>query len=295
MSKSQRNNSTLTGDAQPLSVTVEQIRTSVHAVFLEFDEAGRDSFEAEIVKLILAAVQSVAPPPLPVTVEQEREVLIEAIADAIADDRPSTEMCLAIDALILAVQQSAHQEMAKLKLDLEIKQSVIDEVRGEYRQLAKAINSAWPERSPATLWELTQRVERMRRADADAHPETQTPVQSVVHDGRQEEQEKEIQRERTSATEGDGASGLVPAPELPHDEASPIDELCDLLQSVGAKVRIGLRQQGKFDRVHEMYLGGESWDAIGKAIGWDGPTAERWYRAESKTAVPSHPPTGDQA
>jgi hypothetical protein len=83
------------------------------------------------------------------------------------------------------------------------------------------------------------------------------------------------------------SAAVSPEPQTNDD---PWMNLASILESAGATLRVGLRQQGKFDRVHEMYLAGESWEAIGKEIGWDGPTAERWYRAESQP-LPS-PPSG---
>lgn len=40
-------------------------------------------------------------------------------------------------------------------------------------------------------------------------------------------------------------------------------------------VLFGLRQQGKLELVEKMLTEGKSWDEIGKAIGWDGPTAKQ--------------------
>lgn len=65
------------------------------------------------------------------------------------------------------------------------------------------------------------------------------------------------------------------------DDESPVSQLGRVLASIGARVQIGLRQQGKWDRVHEMYLSGESWEAIGEAIGWAPDAAREWYERES--------------
>lgn len=59
----------------------------------------------------------------------------------------------------------------------------------------------------------------------------------------------------------------------------PIQDLCDLLRECGAVPRIGLEAQGHIPTVERMLAGGKTWDEIGKAIGWHGPTAQDWYRA----------------
>jgi hypothetical protein len=43
-------------------------------------------------------------------------------------------------------------------------------------------------------------------------------------------------------------------------------------------VVIGLEAQGHIPTVERMLADGESWEAIGEAIGWHGPTAAEWYR-----------------
>jgi FMN phosphatase YigB (HAD superfamily) len=45
------------------------------------------------------------------------------------------------------------------------------------------------------------------------------------------------------------------------------------------QVNIGLEQQGHIPTVEKMLEDGMSWDEIGKAIGWHGPTANQWYIA----------------
>jgi hypothetical protein len=42
-------------------------------------------------------------------------------------------------------------------------------------------------------------------------------------------------------------------------------------------VLFGLQQQGHLPTIEKMLGAGESWDAIGKAIGWDPATASDWY------------------
>lgn len=46
------------------------------------------------------------------------------------------------------------------------------------------------------------------------------------------------------------------------------------------EVRFGLRAQGKLETVGEMLAEGRSWEDIGRAIGWDGETAKRFYEME---------------
>jgi hypothetical protein len=58
----------------------------------------------------------------------------------------------------------------------------------------------------------------------------------------------------------------------------PIEELMKVLE--GVPVQIGLRQQGHIPTVERMLAAGKSWDEIGRAIGWHGPTAKQWYENE---------------
>ena len=60
-----------------------------------------------------------------------------------------------------------------------------------------------------------------------------------------------------------------------------VGELAELLQSVGATVKIGLRAQGHLPTVNRMLVEGKTWDEIGAAIGWNGQAAAKWYREES--------------
>lgn len=50
----------------------------------------------------------------------------------------------------------------------------------------------------------------------------------------------------------------------------------------GVPVRIGLRQQGHLSTVERMRAEGATWDEIGKAIGWHGPTVAKWYEFETR-------------
>ena len=58
------------------------------------------------------------------------------------------------------------------------------------------------------------------------------------------------------------------------------DRLKYLLNDPNIEVKFGLRQQGKFDYVHEMYLSGESWSTIAKEIGWSADAVEKFYLME---------------
>jgi len=45
----------------------------------------------------------------------------------------------------------------------------------------------------------------------------------------------------------------------------------------GVPIRFGLEAQGHIPKVEEMLAAGRSWDEIGAAIGWHGPTAKEYY------------------
>ena len=79
----------------------------------------------------------------------------------------------------------------------------------------------------------------------------------------------------------------------PHPDAvsSPVEKLGRLLQEVGAEVKIGLRAQGHLPTVERMLAEGKSWAEIGKAIGWNGDAAARWFAHEK----PSSPVEGVEA
>lgn len=62
-----------------------------------------------------------------------------------------------------------------------------------------------------------------------------------------------------------------------------VDELVQLLKDCGVQIKIGLRQQGHLPTVERMLAEGATWDEIGKAIGWHGPTAKEWYGYEKES------------
>lgn len=43
------------------------------------------------------------------------------------------------------------------------------------------------------------------------------------------------------------------------------------------KIKFGLRAQGHIPNVERMLAEGKSWEEIGNAIGWHGPTAKEYY------------------
>ena len=45
----------------------------------------------------------------------------------------------------------------------------------------------------------------------------------------------------------------------------------------GVQIQFGLEQQGHIPTVERMLAEGKTWDEIGDAIGWHGPTAEKFY------------------
>jgi hypothetical protein len=56
-----------------------------------------------------------------------------------------------------------------------------------------------------------------------------------------------------------------------------IQRLIDELHLAGAELQFGLRNQGHIPTVERMLGEGQSWDAIGRAIGWDPAAAREWY------------------
>jgi hypothetical protein len=69
-----------------------------------------------------------------------------------------------------------------------------------------------------------------------------------------------------------------------------VKELAELLEECDAPVRFGLRAQGHLPTIERMLGEGATWDEIGKAIGWHGPTAERFYQMETEAlATPGEP------
>jgi hypothetical protein len=72
-----------------------------------------------------------------------------------------------------------------------------------------------------------------------------------------------------------------PATERARAEQSPIEQLGELLKEAGAQIQIGLKAQGKFDKVRDMLNAGATVNEIGQAIGWDGLTAVKWFAREA--------------
>ena len=67
------------------------------------------------------------------------------------------------------------------------------------------------------------------------------------------------------------------------EEAVTREEFDELFR--GVPIKIGLRQQGHIPTVERMLAHGATWDEIGKAIGWHGPTAQRWYELDQAHKV----------
>lgn len=61
-------------------------------------------------------------------------------------------------------------------------------------------------------------------------------------------------------------------------DRNPYREFMDLFGDL--PILVGLRQQGHLPTVERMLSEGRSWEEIGKAIGWDGGAAQRWYALE---------------
>jgi hypothetical protein len=57
----------------------------------------------------------------------------------------------------------------------------------------------------------------------------------------------------------------------------PNKELCAILNEAGLTPKIGLEAQGHIPKVEQMRAKGKSWEEIGKAIGWHGPSVKEWY------------------
>ena len=56
-----------------------------------------------------------------------------------------------------------------------------------------------------------------------------------------------------------------------------VSMLSEILRSSGARIRFGLEAQGYIPTVEAMLALGSTWAEIGSAIGWHGPTVERFY------------------
>lgn len=61
-----------------------------------------------------------------------------------------------------------------------------------------------------------------------------------------------------------------------------VKELCDLLDTSGAKVQFGLRAQGHIPTIDRMLSDGSTWEDIGRAIGWVGDAARRDYETDQR-------------
>jgi hypothetical protein len=77
-----------------------------------------------------------------------------------------------------------------------------------------------------------------------------------------------------------GVDSQYAAPLATALKVDPFQELCDLLSEAGATVQFGLNSQGHLPTVDRMVAAGESWEAIGKAIGWCGKAARKHYTME---------------
>ncbi len=54
-----------------------------------------------------------------------------------------------------------------------------------------------------------------------------------------------------------------------------VNEIMDVIGNT--PFQFGLAAQGKIPTVEKMLADGSTWDEIGKAIGWDGEIAKRFY------------------
>ena len=61
------------------------------------------------------------------------------------------------------------------------------------------------------------------------------------------------------------------------DERSACEKLDAILKEGGIRVKFGLRAQGHIPKVNFMLAMGATWDEIGRAIGWHGPTVKQFY------------------
>ena len=63
--------------------------------------------------------------------------------------------------------------------------------------------------------------------------------------------------------------------------------LAELLEESGLKIQFGLEAQGHIPTIEALLADGADWEAIGKAIGWHGPTARQyWERHLARTVTP---------
>ena len=74
------------------------------------------------------------------------------------------------------------------------------------------------------------------------------------------------------------------APQSPAGEQVGASEavvaLDQILRDCDLQVRIGLRAQGHMPAVEKMLRDGKTWDDIGAAIGWHGPSVREWWSRE---------------
>jgi hypothetical protein len=64
-------------------------------------------------------------------------------------------------------------------------------------------------------------------------------------------------------------------------DKNPVALLGELLKEAGLVPKIGLRAQGHMPTIKRLLSEGKTWEEIGRVIGWEPKTAERWYRDES--------------
>ncbi len=65
-----------------------------------------------------------------------------------------------------------------------------------------------------------------------------------------------------------------------HDEQAVALEIASKLRGAGLTLKGGLKESGLFDRVQELYRAGESWESIGKTIGWSPINARECFVLE---------------
>lgn len=74
------------------------------------------------------------------------------------------------------------------------------------------------------------------------------------------------------------------APQSPAGEqvgaSDAVVALDQILRDCDLQVRIGLRAQGHMPAVEKMLRDGKTWDDIGAAIGWHGPSVREWWSRE---------------
>jgi hypothetical protein len=63
-----------------------------------------------------------------------------------------------------------------------------------------------------------------------------------------------------------------------------------LLEVIDGPILFGLEAQGHIPVIASMLEANESWDEIGRAIGWHGPTAQEYYQRYLKRKAISENP-----